>query len=153
MELDKEGLALARVMHEMEERGLGYTTKGLEHAENSLLARVPSGTSVLCTHPMFGPESGRHGWENLAFVYDRVRVRDDRSETCERFLSIFESAGCKMVEMTCTQHDVYAANSQFLTQLQEPTRWSVSLFPALNAIMCLPLQIPSYIASYLWLIP
>ena len=37
MELDKEGLALARVMHEMEERGLGYTTKGLEHAENSLL--------------------------------------------------------------------------------------------------------------------
>ena len=88
-----------------------------EHAENSLLARVPSGTSVLCTHPMFGPESGRHGWENLAFVYDRVRVRDDRSETCERFLSIFESAGCKMVEMTCTQHDVYAANSQFLTHL------------------------------------
>ena len=37
MELDIEGLALARLMHEMEERGLGYTTKGLEHAENSLL--------------------------------------------------------------------------------------------------------------------
>ena len=88
-----------------------------EHARTALLGAVPGETSVLCTHPMFGPESGRYGWENLAFVYDRVRVNDCRRETCERFLSIFESAGCKMVEMTCTQHDVYAANSQFLTHL------------------------------------
>lgn len=88
-----------------------------EHAKDALLARLPPESSVLCTHPMFGPESGRHGWENLAFVYDRVRVNDASVDPCERFLSIFESAGCRMVEMTCTQHDVYAANSQFLTHL------------------------------------
>mmetsp|Transcript_25951 Transcript_25951/g.79809 ORF Transcript_25951/g.79809 Transcript_25951/m.79809 type:complete len:319 (-) Transcript_25951:403-1359(-) len=88
-----------------------------EHARDALLRRLPAETSVLCTHPMFGPESGRHGWQDLAFVYDRVRVTKESSDPCERFLSIFESAGCRMVEMTCRQHDIYAANSQFLTHL------------------------------------
>lgn len=88
-----------------------------EHAKDALLKNLPSTTGVLCTHPMFGPESGRHGWEDLAFVYDKVRIPDDESDACERFLSLFESAGCRMVEMSCTQHDVYAANSQFLTHL------------------------------------
>lgn len=27
---------------------------------------------LLCTHPMFGPESGRHGWRDLPFVYEKV---------------------------------------------------------------------------------
>merc|ERR1712091_652465 len=49
--------------------------------------------------------------------YDKVRVSDASSDACERFLSLFESAVCRMVEMSCTQHDVYAANSQFLTHL------------------------------------
>ena len=88
-----------------------------EHAREALLKHLPSETGVLCTHPMFGPDSAKKGWENLAFVYDKVRVSDASSDACERFLSLFESAGCRMVEMSCTQHDVYAANSQFLTHL------------------------------------
>ena len=88
-----------------------------EHAREALLKHLPADTGVLCTHPMFGPDSAKSGWENLAFVYDKVRVSDASSDACERFLSLFESAGCRMVEMSCTQHDVYAANSQFLTHL------------------------------------
>jgi arogenate dehydrogenase (NADP+), plant len=41
---------------------------------------------------MFGPESGKHGWGKLPFVFDKVRVADDgdQAATCDRFLSIFE---------------------------------------------------------------
>ncbi|KAJ8598448.1 hypothetical protein CTAYLR_006846 [Chrysophaeum taylorii] len=88
-----------------------------EHARRAMLELLPSEASILCTHPMFGPDSGRHGWNDLPFVFDRVRIRDDAIDRCERFLCIFESEGCRMVELGCRQHDVYAANSQFLTHL------------------------------------
>jgi arogenate dehydrogenase (NADP+), plant len=35
----------------------------------------------------------------------------------ERFLSIWEEEGCRMVSMSCRDHDTYAANSQFITHL------------------------------------
>jgi arogenate dehydrogenase (NADP+) len=35
----------------------------------------------------------------------------------ERFLSIWEEEGCRMVPMSCKAHDAYAANSQFITHL------------------------------------
>ena len=88
-----------------------------EHAKRSMLETLPETTSILCTHPMFGPDSGRETWQSLPFVFDRVRIHDDAVDRCERFLSIFEAQGCKMVELSCRQHDVYAANSQFLTHL------------------------------------
>ena len=88
-----------------------------EHPKKSMLQILPAETSVLCTHPMFGPESGRDSWKNLPFVFDKVRIHDDAIDRCERFLSIFETDGCRMVQLSCRQHDVYAANSQFLTHL------------------------------------
>lgn len=88
-----------------------------EHARDMMLTHLPGGTSIVCTHPMFGPESGRNGWRGLPFVFEKVRVQEDAVDRTERFLSIFESEGCRMVEIGCEQHDVYAANSQFLTHL------------------------------------
>ena len=35
----------------------------------------------------------------------------------ERFLSIWEEEGCRMVQLSCRDHDEYAANSQFITHL------------------------------------
>ncbi|RZB68685.1 Arogenate dehydrogenase 1, chloroplastic [Glycine soja] len=66
---------------------------------------------------MFGPESGKNGWNGLAFVYDKVRIGIDESRTsrCDRFLDIFASEGCRMVEMSCAEHDWHAAGSQFIT--------------------------------------
>ncbi|TXG50034.1 hypothetical protein EZV62_025909 [Acer yangbiense] len=84
-----------------------------EHARNVLLQVVPEEMDLLCTHPMFGPESGKIGWQGLPFVYDKVRIRDEA--TCSSFLHIFQSEGCKMVEMSCEEHDKIAARSQFLT--------------------------------------
>ncbi|XP_060181649.1 arogenate dehydrogenase 1, chloroplastic-like isoform X3 [Lycium barbarum] len=84
-----------------------------EHPKDVLLRILPEECDLLCTHPMFGPESGKDGWTDLTFMYDMVRIRDQH--LCSSFLQIFSTEGCKMLEMTCEEHDRLAARSQFLT--------------------------------------
>lgn len=63
-----------------------------------LLTQVlPEEMDVLCTHPMFGPESGQNGWKDFAFVYEKVRIRDEA--TCSSFLRIFESEVIQTVRL------------------------------------------------------
>lgn len=131
-----------------------------EHARDVMLEHLPVECDILCTHPMFGPDSGKNGWHNLNFVYEKTRVDrvvfdpnsnnlgavddDDDDDVrgtfvddagafhsihedseahveamdrIERFLSIWEEEGCRMVPMSCKSHDEYAANSQFITHL------------------------------------
>eukprot|EP00929_Paragymnodinium_shiwhaense_P112012 TRINITY_DN80263_c0_g1_i1.p1 TRINITY_DN80263_c0_g1~~TRINITY_DN80263_c0_g1_i1.p1 ORF type:complete len:629 (-),score=126.58 TRINITY_DN80263_c0_g1_i1:49-1935(-) len=83
------------------------------HAKTTMLALLPDNCDILCTHPMFGPESGKHGWGGLPFVFERVRLRD--APRCEAFLKWWRDQGCRMVDMTCELHDECAAGSQFLT--------------------------------------
>lgn len=47
-----------------------------EHAKSVMLDSLPLSCDVLCTHPMFGPESGKYGWQGLPFLYDKVRIED-----------------------------------------------------------------------------
>lgn len=122
-----------------------------EHARKVLLELLPPECDVLCTHPMFGPDSGKDGWRGLNFVYEKTRIdkivlnpassqtdeehfvsQDDGvvhsvhedsdahvegMDRMERFLSIWEEEGCRMVPMSCREHDAHAANSQFITHL------------------------------------
>jgi len=132
-----------------------------EHPRQILIDLLPKECDIMCTHPMFGPDSGKNGWHGLNFVYERTRIDGvildathctlgstlehdnvdvsktfvekgtgkihnvhDNSEShvesidrMERFLSIWEEEGCRMVELSCKDHDAYAANSQFLTHL------------------------------------
>lgn len=88
-----------------------------EFPKNLLLDVLPSDFDIICTHPMFGPQSAKKGWNELFFVYEKVRIGNEESRLsrCEKFLDIFEREGCKMVEMSCAEHDKYAAESQFMT--------------------------------------
>lgn len=123
-----------------------------EYPRQILLNVIPKECDIMCTHPMFGPDSGKNGWFNLNFVYERTRLggiildqkatenlTEDRfveegsdtihwvhehseehiegKDRMERFLSIWEEEGCKMVPLSCSDHDTYAANSQFITHL------------------------------------
>ena len=123
-----------------------------EHARNIMLEHLPVECDILCTHPMFGPDSGKDSWYNLNFVYEKTRidkvlldpkdgptkhgeeafvdesggvhsVHEDSGahvegmDRMERFLSIWEEEGCRMVPLSCREHDSYAANSQFVTHL------------------------------------
>ncbi|KAH6837472.1 hypothetical protein C2S53_018187 [Perilla frutescens var. hirtella] len=84
-----------------------------EYPRDLMLRALPHDSDVLCTHPMFGPESGKDGWNDLSFMFDKVRIRNEA--TCSTFLQIFATEGCKMMEMSCEEHDKLSARSQFLT--------------------------------------
>ncbi|ERN19375.1 hypothetical protein AMTR_s00069p00134710 [Amborella trichopoda] len=88
-----------------------------EFPRNLFLQILPQEFDVLCTHPMFGPESGKDGWKGLPFVYEKVRIGSDeyKEDRCQKFLDIFAKEGCRMVEMSCSEHDRHAAESQFIT--------------------------------------
>eukprot|EP00979_Chaetoceros_neogracilis_P008056 scaffold1768_cov275-Chaetoceros_neogracile.AAC.6 len=134
-----------------------------DYPRQILLDLLPKECDILCTHPMFGPDSGKNGWHDLNFVYERTRIDAvildqvkeskknvlhpsvDKNEDVEsfveegsgkihsvhehseahiegmdrieRFLSIWEEEGCRMVSLSCRDHDMYAANSQFITHL------------------------------------
>ena len=45
-----------------------------EHPRKVLLDILPKECDILCTHPMFGPDSGKNGWHGLNFVYERTRI-------------------------------------------------------------------------------
>jgi hypothetical protein len=63
------------------------------------------------------PQSARHSWSSRFFVYEKVRIGDEKSRIsqCDKFLNVFAREGCKMVEMSCTEYNKHAAGSQFIT--------------------------------------
>ena len=83
------------------------------HPKSILLSALPPHLSILCTHPMFGPDSGKYSWKGLPLMYDKVRVHSHA--LVDSFLSLFHREGCRMLEMSCELHDSYAAGSQFIT--------------------------------------
>lgn len=116
-----------------------------EHPRNILLDLLPEECDILCTHPMFGPDSAKNGWRGQTFVYEKTRINKvildpdviinegqeknqlqlekyseehvEGMDRMERFLSIWEEEGCNMIPMQCSDHDSYSANSQFITHL------------------------------------
>ena len=82
-----------------------------------LLTKLPAQVDILCTHPMFGPDSGKGSWKDLNFMYEKVRIgkSDYRQQRCADILAFFEREGCNMVQMTCEEHDKAAASTQFIT--------------------------------------
>lgn len=62
-----------------------------------LLQLLPPEVDILCTHPMFGPDSGKGSWEGLNFMYEAVRVGSDpkRQQRLELFLDFFRKQGCR----------------------------------------------------------
>lgn len=45
-----------------------------EHPREILLKHLPEECDILSTHPMFGPDSAKHGWQGQAFVYEKTRI-------------------------------------------------------------------------------
>ena len=64
---------------------------------------VDKSVDILCTHPMFGPESGKFSWNGLAFMYDQVKASN--TARTQAVLKIFADEGCRMLQMSCEMHD------------------------------------------------
>ncbi|XP_060202172.1 arogenate dehydrogenase 2, chloroplastic-like [Lycium barbarum] len=115
--------SLERVIHSLPIQKLKRNTLFVdvlsvkEFPKNMFLQSLPQEFDILCTHPMFGPTSGKDSWKGLPFMFDKVRIgqEESRIKRVNNFINIFEKEGCRMVEMSCFEHDKYAADSQFIT--------------------------------------
>lgn len=50
---------------------------------------------ILCTHPMFGPDSGKGSWQGLNFMFEKVRIGSgaNRSKRVNAFLQVHIASG------------------------------------------------------------
>ena len=66
-------------------------------------------------------------------TFDRIHENSQahiKGKYCmERFLSIWEEKGCRMVAISCANHNTYAAKSQFITHLMGRIMGSQGLAP------------------------
>lgn len=72
---------------------------------------LPDTVEILNTHPMFGPDSYKKD-RDLRMVVCPTRVS---KETDAFWRQVFESWGCRILEMTVEEHDRQAARSQGVT--------------------------------------
>jgi hypothetical protein len=45
------------------------------HPYHVMKKLLPESCDVLCSHPMFGPDSGKDSWVGLPFMYHKIRVK------------------------------------------------------------------------------
>lgn len=73
---------------------------------------LPESVSIIATHPMFGPDSGKDGVQGLPIMMDPLRCTQ---ETSVYWSETFRSMGLEVMQMSCDQHDREAAYSQGVT--------------------------------------
>lgn len=76
-----------------------------------MLKYLPKTVEIIGTHPLFGPQSGREGIENLRIAYCPVRTR--RGEKVREFLST--QLKLNVLEKSPEEHDREMAHVQALT--------------------------------------
>jgi len=76
-----------------------------------MVEALPESVQLLNTHPMFGPDSYKRD-RDLRMVYCPTRLN---SESEALWRKIFESWGCRLIDLSVEQHDQQAARSQGIT--------------------------------------
>ena len=71
-----------------------------------------TGVQAILTHPMFGPDSSKNGFQDLPMIMDRFTSSHKSYDFWKGF---FSSKGLRIVEISAREHDRSAANSQGLT--------------------------------------
>jgi arogenate dehydrogenase (NADP+), plant len=69
-------------------------------------------TQALLTHPIFGPDSAKDGFENLSIVIDKFKTSDQNYTFWKSF---FKKMKLNVVEMSAREHDKLGADSLGLT--------------------------------------
>ncbi len=77
---------------------------------------------VLPTHPMFGPDTAKHGWQDLPLVICPMQDRENTSKAYQESVQFWqhylaERKGCRVVAMSSEEHDRTTAYTLCLTQL------------------------------------
>ena len=73
---------------------------------------VRNKTQALLTHPMFGPDSSKNGFDGLSIIMDQFKANNANYDFWKNY---FISKKLQVIEMSAKEHDKIAANSQGLT--------------------------------------
>jgi len=71
--------------------------------------------NILCTHPMFGPDSAPDSWSNKKFIYHPHNIRLSVYKSYDIFMKFWGDVGCELIRMNPHEHDKETSNSQFIT--------------------------------------
>lgn len=82
------------------------------HPLNALEANLPPGQPIFGTHPMFGPDSARHGIQGLPLVLTPWTAADVHVNAWDAH---FRRMGLEVHNMSAEQHDREAARTQGVT--------------------------------------
>lgn len=77
--------------------------------------RLPPSVPIIATHPLFGPESGKHGIENLPLAFCPVRADANRVASVRSFLA--DTLRLRVIDISPDEHDRQMAYVQGLTHL------------------------------------
>ena len=82
--------------------------------QEKILRKYLRGSSVraILTHPMFGPDSSKNGFDGLPMIMDKFTADKNNYDFWKQY---FLSKKLRIVEMSAKEHDRLAANSQGLT--------------------------------------
>lgn len=69
---------------------------------------LPRDVEIIGTHPMFGPDSAKHGLDGLQVVVCPVR---SSRKTVDELKSVFRKLNLKIIETTAAEHDRQTAKS------------------------------------------
>jgi prephenate dehydrogenase len=69
-------------------------------------------TQAILTHPMFGPDSSKDGFDGLPMIMDKFKASKENYNFWKNF---FVNKGLRIIEMSAQEHDQLAANSQGVT--------------------------------------
>jgi prephenate dehydrogenase len=93
-----------------------------------------SSTGAMLTHPMFGPDSSRHGFTDLPIVLDQFLADPAAYAFWKEY---FESKGLNVVELSPEEHDKMSANSigltHFLGRLLEEYKFKATPIDSVGA--------------------
>lgn len=76
-----------------------------------MVKHLPEQVQILNTHPMFGPDSYQQD-RDLRMVFCDTRIS---TETERKWRVVFESWGCRLIDLSPNEHDRLAARSQGIT--------------------------------------
>ncbi|MEA3287399.1 MAG: prephenate dehydrogenase/arogenate dehydrogenase family protein [Candidatus Marinimicrobia bacterium] len=76
-----------------------------------MVETLPASVQILNTHPMFGPDSYKRD-RDLRMVFCPSRIPREKADLWRK---IFESWGCRLIDLSVEEHDRQAARSQGIT--------------------------------------
>ena len=112
--------------------GIGHDTVVMDTCSVKILPsrwmkdNIPSDRTIIATHPMFGPDSGRNGVKGLPIVMCPV---SPPGEKYGRVKELFLSMGLDVLEMSAEEHDEEAAYSQGVTHFVGRTLSQMGMKP------------------------